>query len=125
MSIELKHPFADSHQGRRASLIGSAAKVMSYGPYSYIKAAALGFVIGGLLFAIGLLIMPPPIDPRAVNYLSVCAIGGAALAIISAMLGNYVIGRRIREAQELQRVVFGGGSLPPHISPKDFPGMRL
>src|SRR5206468_2040733 len=85
---------------------------MSYGPFGHVRSVALGFVLGSLAFIIGDAALSPHPGLNELPFYIACAVGGAALTLCFAMLGNCLIGSRVRDEVELQRVIIAGGKLP-------------
>jgi hypothetical protein len=89
---------------------------MSYGPFSYVKAALMGFLAGnGVFFLMYAMISGSHQTYGTINAKAIlmgCVGGGVAIAVILAALGNYVIGRTLRLHQLIQREIFSASELP-------------
>ena len=119
------HSRIEGSATRRASL-RDGLDACSYGPFGYFHAALVGFVFGSVAFlAAGALLERNPGQLNELPILLICACGASALLVVLAFAGNYVIGRQIRDEVELQRAIFGAGTLPPAQPRPDVPGFDL
>jgi peptidoglycan/LPS O-acetylase OafA/YrhL len=78
-----------------------------YGPFGYLQAAMIGFLVGVVGFlAVGLMTSSSSLQTeiRDTWICLLCAAGGTALLLLLAIAGNYVIGDRIRRALEEQHL---------------------
>jgi hypothetical protein len=79
-----------------------------YGPFGYLQAAMVGFLVGVVGFlAVGLMTSSSSFQTgiRDTWICLLCAAGGTAFLVLMAIAGNYVIGDRIRRALEEQHLV--------------------
>jgi hypothetical protein len=98
----------------------------SYGPFGYLQAIVIGFISGSIAFLIGdAAFNSAPGQKSELPILLAFAGGGALLLMGLAIFGNYLIGRRVRDEVELEREIFGGGTLPPACPRPDVPGIDL
>jgi hypothetical protein len=121
--LEEQVHFADFTEG---SVPAGTKKAISYGPFGYAQAATVGFVGASILFVIGDAILPQQHDvlQELPLFLILAAIGAAAL-VLTAIVANFVIGRRIRDELELRNAIFAGGELPPPWPRPNVPGINL
>jgi hypothetical protein len=78
-----------------------------YGPFGYLQAAMVGFLVGVVGFlAVGLMTSSSSFQTgiRDTWMCLLCAAGGTAFLLLLAIAGNYVIGDRIRRALEEQHL---------------------
>lgn len=77
-----------------------AVRAHGYGPFSYARAATVGFLLGSLAYmftAYGSYTAGTMIGPSQVAVLLKYAAVAALVMLLRAMLGNFIIGRRIRD----------------------------
>ena len=71
-----------------------------YGPFGYVRAAAAGFLLGSLAYiftAYGSYSAGVMIGPSEVPVLLEFSAAAIVLALLAAIIGNFLIGRRIRD----------------------------
>ena len=113
------------HDPDRRSAIEEVRITMSFGPYGYLSTAVMGFVVGSLVFVAIALSSNMPNTPEQLRIYSVCALAGILLSVGITVVINYLVGSEIREAFELQNIVFGGDELPEPFPRPDVPGIVL
>jgi hypothetical protein len=98
----------------------------SYGPFGHLQALLVGFIVGSIAFLIGDAALNPTPGQRTELPIFLAFAGGASVLLLClAIVGNYLIGRRIREEVELERTMFAAGTLPPPLPVPDEPGIDL
>lgn len=84
---------------------------ISYGPFGYLQSAVVGFILGTVLFLLLFKSDSGDGGTAMLPVLLMCAGGLSMLLLLGAVGGNYVIGRRIREARELSNALFAGSTV--------------
>jgi hypothetical protein len=128
MSAELGRDHEDHFavSRRDGAWVKDCLDACSFGPFGYFQAALVGFVLGTVVFlAVDAAVNPAPGQLNELPIFFTCACGSSVLLVCLAFAGNYLIGRRIRDEVELERAIFGAGTLPPPQPRPDVPGLDL
>ena len=100
-------------------------KAMSYGPVGYVQAAIAGFIVACLLFLVFDAAVTQHNVIQELRLLLVISGTTAGAVLLSAIIANYIIGRRVLTESELHRKIFADGKLPPPTPCPDVPRIDL